>query len=304
MKKISMFILVSIAVFLFNQTGYGQDKILAVVNNEIITQKDFQDFTNFMRMQLSQEFKGEALEEKLESIKDDMLEKLIEDKLILQAAKKEDIQVDEHHVTSKMVQIKSRYTSEIEFLDALKMQGITQADLETKIREQILVFNTVESNVRSKVIVTPQEVTNFYTEHINEFIQPETRQVSSISTDDFNTANKARAALNNKGAELLKVAEEFGLTVNNHGEVAQGEFKQEIESQIFGLGVNEVSKLVKFEGQFYIFKVGKIVPPRQLDLCETSDEIYSYLYEKQIQERLSEWLNELKKKSYIEIKQG
>ena len=53
---------------------YAQDKIIAVVNNDVITHKDLDDFADFLRMQLSREYKGSALEIKIESIKKDLLD--------------------------------------------------------------------------------------------------------------------------------------------------------------------------------------------------------------------------------------
>jgi len=50
-----------VVLFLFSGICFAQDKIVAVVNDEIITQKDLNDFVNFMRMQLSIELTGEQL---------------------------------------------------------------------------------------------------------------------------------------------------------------------------------------------------------------------------------------------------
>ena len=74
---------------------YAQDKIIAIVNSDVITQKDLNDFLNFMRMQLMTEYKGKELENKIQSMKLDLIDKLVEDRLILQQAKKNNIQIDE-----------------------------------------------------------------------------------------------------------------------------------------------------------------------------------------------------------------
>ena len=55
--SVSSFILVVFCLLFFGRPSlvYAQDKIIAIVNNEVVTQKDLDDFLNFMRMQLSQE---------------------------------------------------------------------------------------------------------------------------------------------------------------------------------------------------------------------------------------------------------
>ena len=299
-----IFILGLICFFSLSSTLFAQDKILAVVNNEIITQRDLEGFVSFMRMQLSSEYKGKALEDKLNSMREDMIEKLIEDKLILQSAKKEGIQVDQQRLQSQLERIKSKHNSETEFYTALKMQGLTQADIEKRIQQQILVYDMVDLKIKSEISVAPQEVTSFYNERKAEFIQPESRLVRSVSTQNLTTAKMAHAALNKKQESFEAVAKRFNLKINNHGLVAKGQFKQEIEEAIFQTKLKENSELVKFEGEYYIFHVGEITAEEPLDLSEVSDEIYNYLYEKKMQNSLKKWLNELKEKSYIEVKEN
>ena len=94
MKRIiSSLFLVSLILL---STGYlyALDKVIAVVNSEVITQKDLADFLNFMRLQYSRQFQGKALEEKVDSMKKDLLQRLIEDRLILQQAKLDKLSVE------------------------------------------------------------------------------------------------------------------------------------------------------------------------------------------------------------------
>ena len=136
-----------VVLFLFSGICFAQDKIVAVVNNEIITQKDLNDFVNFMRMQLSIELTGEQLEQKIQSMKADLLNKLIEDRIILQEAKKNKVLVDENRVKAKIDEIKGHYGREAEFQAALVQQGLAQADLELRLREQLLILLRLEETV-------------------------------------------------------------------------------------------------------------------------------------------------------------
>jgi len=38
-----------------------------------------------------------------------------------------------------------------------------------------------------------------------------------------------------------------------------------------------------------------------MDLVESQEKIHAYLFDKKVQERLTNWLDELKKQSYIKI---
>lgn len=72
------------AVFLLN-TGslFAEDKIIAIVNSEAITQKDMDEFVSFMKTQYFQDEDELEAEKRIESIKGDLLDKLIDRKSVV-----------------------------------------------------------------------------------------------------------------------------------------------------------------------------------------------------------------------------
>jgi parvulin-like peptidyl-prolyl isomerase len=265
-------------------------------------------------MQLSREYTQDKLEKKIESIKGDLLEKLIEDKLILQEAKKNDsnieirpglsvsIKADESKVKARVAEIKKHYSSDGEFQEALLKQGLVQADIEQKIREQLLMSNIIEYRVRNKITVKPEEVTNFYDKNLKEFITPEERGLDCFVLTDKSLASAFAFDLSS-GKKLEDLAARYPFTVNRIKAKKGGELKKEIEDVISKLGIDEISQPVALENKYYVFKLINIIPSRQLILPEVQDKIYSFLYENQLREKLSEWLAELKARSYIKITQ-
>ena len=147
-RTVPMFLLVvSILVIDYGLTTidlYAQDRIIAIVNKEIITQKDLNDFLNFIRMQLSTDYQGRELEAKVQAMKLNLLDKLVEDRLILQEAKKNSLQVDRNRIIARIEEIKKKFTSEEDFQNSLAQQGLVQGDLEAKIEEQMLMFNIID----------------------------------------------------------------------------------------------------------------------------------------------------------------
>jgi len=279
---------------------YAQDKMVAVVNNEIITQKDLNDFLNFMRMQYARELDGKALEEKVNSVKQDLLQRLIEDRIMLQQAKNEKIIIEPSRLKAKINEIKRRYALESDFERDLAKQGLVQADLENKIREQMLTFSIVEMKVRNKVAIRPEEVTDFYDQNKRKFIKPEERLLTVIILQDESAAKSLSYYLR-LGEKLESLAARYTFTVDTLI-VSQGQsLRSEIEDTVFKLGMAEVSNPVKIDRQYYIFRLDEILGSRQLDLAESQEKIQAYLFEKKQQEGLTNWLDELKKQSYIKI---
>ncbi len=278
---------------------YALDKIIAIVNNDVITQKDLDDFVSFMRMQMSRELKGSQLDDKIKSMKEEFVDRLIEDKMILQEARKNKFIVDENRIKARMAEIKGQYPSDIEFQEALKRDGLVQADIEAKVRDQMLMYNIIESKVRSKVVVSPAEVTNFYQQTPDNFKSPQVWEFDFLVLESQDLADEISQNVK-KGQSLEDLAAKFSFSLNKLT-MKEGQFKKDVEDALLKLKAGNVSAPVKIEDKYYIFRLDKINPPRQLSLSETQENIYSYLFNKKMQEGLVRWLDELKKKSYIKI---
>ena len=279
---------------------YAQDKIVAVVNNEIITQKELNDFLNFIRMQYSRELSGKDLEEKVNSSKQDLLQRLIEDRIMLQQAKSEKIIIEPARIKAKINEVKKRYALESDFERDLAKQGLVQADLENKIREQMLTFSIVEQKVRNKVSIRPDEVTDFYNQNKRKFIKPEERLLTVIVLQDESAA-KSLSYFLRLGDKLENLATRYTFTVDKLSVSRGQELRSEIEEAVFKLGLSEVSDPVKIDGQYYIFRLNDIIGSQQLSLAQAQEKIQTYLFDKKLQEGLTKWLDEIKKQSYIKI---
>ncbi|HQJ15112.1 MAG TPA: SurA N-terminal domain-containing protein [Candidatus Omnitrophota bacterium] len=278
----------------------AQDKVVAVVNNEIITQKDLDGFVSFMRVQLARDHTRDRAEQQIDAMKQDLLKRLIEDRLILQEARKSNIVVDKTRIKAKVAELKRAYSSEAEFREFLQMQGVTEADLEQKMRDQMMTYEIIERRIKSKIVVKPSEITEYYEAHPAEFTVPEQRQFVSVVTEDEARARKVAADLK-AGKVIDAVAVEYSLKPNTFTAKKGGELKAEIENIVFALHLDAVSDPVKIDNAYYVFKLLKIIPGYKQELIEAQNAINRMLFEKKMQEKMVEWLGELEKKAYIKI---
>jgi len=299
-----LFMFIFMAVYGIRYTArdlYAQDKIIAVVNSDVVTQKDLNDFINFTRMQLAAEYSGKELESKIQAMKLDLLDKLIEDRLILQEAKKEKVLINEERVKAKIDEIKGQYQSESAFQADLAKQGVSQADIENKIREQLLMYAMIDSKIRSKLRLTPKEITDFYKEHAGEFQFSEQREFIYLSTKSQDLAKEIYNHLKSAPQDFEQSAEKYSLVINKLSAKQGGELRKDIEDAVFKLRPNEVTPPLEIENSYYICRLDRIIPARKQSLSETQASIYAFLYGKKMQNELSKWLDEIKKNAYIKI---
>ncbi|MFA5089519.1 MAG: peptidyl-prolyl cis-trans isomerase [Candidatus Omnitrophota bacterium] len=286
----------------FTVRGYAQEKIIAVVNNDVITQKDFDDFLTFTRIQLSSKYNDKELDGKIDEMRTNLLDKLIEDKLILQEAKKNKIQADPSRIKGRLDEIKKNYSTETGFRLALLKQGLSEGDIENKIKEQILMHSVIEMQVRSKIVVYPGEVTDFYQSNIEKFKLMPQREVFSLVTEKADLASRIFYEARS-GSSLEDLAKKYEVVTDKLTVAQDGSLRKEIEEIVFILKPNEVSRPVKMEDKYYLFRLDNVIPSRQQSLADAQNDIYGFL-SKKMQEAFVKWLNELRKNSYIKISQG
>ncbi len=282
---------------------------MAVVNDEVITLKDLRQYVSGIYSQLRVENRSkQEIQEIMAAYEEKGIEQLIEDKLILAAAIEKQIEIRPEILTKRIKDIKSKYKSEEEFISSLNEEGLTISDLNKKIINQLKAKYIVDIEIRQKIFVNPQDVTQYYNSHSKEFERKAKYDLQSIYVSFENggvqeartKAAQARSKLM-AGDDFDKVFKEYsqGPSV---GSIEQGQMVPAIENVVFNLKLGEVSDLVEVDGGIYVFKVTGILPGRVESLQEAKDRIYSILFDEQFRKRFEEWINKLQKKNYVEIR--
>jgi peptidyl-prolyl cis-trans isomerase SurA len=207
---ILVFLLINLSGAAPLATAY-EDKILAVVNNNLITQKDLQDYvrTTFANLK-TQNVPQSQIDDIMAELQADGLKKLIEDNLMLSRANEIKMEIPEKAIQQKIESVKAKYPSEEVFNAALMQHGATYGDFRNKVIEQLKIAGIIEHEVRSKIYVKPQEVTNYYNENKHQFSSSEKINVDSIFIGY--KKNEARSVAEQKAAEImerLKAGDDF-----------------------------------------------------------------------------------------------
>ena len=103
-----------------------------------------------------------------------ILRQLIDDEMVMRRAEKLGLLATEEEVDRKLNEIKSPYTQE-EFDKRLQEKKITLEDFKRDIRRSITVEKVMNKEVVSKINVTDQDITDYFTAHKSEFnlIEPQ-----------------------------------------------------------------------------------------------------------------------------------
>ena len=149
MKIKKQLILTVLTILLINSGpffGFPEiiDKIFAVVNGEIITYSELKSAEIEMTRYLAQQYEGEELEKQVNEMKTNLLNRMIEQKLILSYAKEEDYDVDGVlELIIKDIKKQNNINTDEELKAALASQGLDfdqwkQQLKETQLQQQFI----------------------------------------------------------------------------------------------------------------------------------------------------------------------
>ncbi len=292
-------LIVCCGVLFFSKSAFcvEADKIAAIVNGDVITENEVSTFMKLTDM--AKESGMTADDPKV--LRRQLLERMIEDRLILQEAKTLGLKPDDKMIEDRIKEIRTRAGSDMAFEIALKEQGVSLSELKEKFRNQLLIYLAVQKEVKSKVQISPKEVTDYYEAHRDQFTAPETVIVDSIFVKDKEALATVEADLD-KGMRFDQAMEKHSKK-STLGAVGRGQLKKDMEDMIFSLKAGIPSKPVAVEDGFYIFLFKEKLEPTIRSLDEVKDEISAKLEEEKTERRLREWLESLKDKAYISIRQ-
>jgi len=317
MGKISITWALFFFIFAGRATAEVVDKVVAVVNDDVITQRELDIELAPILGQYIAAYQDQELAQMMEEARHEVLYQMIEERLLVEEAKQKEIEVSEGEVDGKLARIRKNFATDQEFMDALAKEGLTLRDLRQKFREQIMVAKLVDREVRARINISPQDVSSYYQLHFAEFREPEKVRVKNIlirvegDNEEYWTRARSQAeGLSNRlkeGSRFEDLAREYSQgsdadTGGDMGLIERGQMLAEIDEVIFDLKAGEVSEPVRTNLGYHVFKVEEKLAARQKEFSEAQDEIKEILFKERFESRYKEWVEKLKENAYISIK--
>jgi len=282
-----------------------EDRIVAVVNSDLIMLSDVRRETESERTRLKRHHRDNDLIQRLQMAESMALTKMIERKLQLQEAKTKKIEISDQEVKRAIEQMKQQGES---------VDGSNPLEVR-KVREQLTLFRVVDVAVRSGIMIAESEMKRYYEAHRDRFALPAEYTLSHIliriryEDDVAEAQTKARQAMDElkHGEKFEDVALQYSDGANaSHGGrlglVRQGELRPVIERAIASLVPGGISDIIESPEGFHIIRVESKSPTQYRPFEEVQFEIQNLMYQQKSEDGFQAWLSELKNKAHIEIK--
>ena len=293
MKRFILFLLLS--MFVFCVSAREIDRIIARVNNEVITTRDLDDYCQALIYGTGGSSEVTGCED--EQQRGQALLSLINDKLIVYKAKNEDIEIPNAWIEGKLSQIIASYPSREDFDRSLIERGFNITLLKEKIKEQYLVKETIDKYVKSMVVVSPSEVTAYYEANIDQFQSPPKYILWIAMSEDESLVKKVHNAAKQKGIEYVK--ETFSEDIINI-ESNPDELKEGVSEVVSTLREGEFT-VEDIDGVMHFVYLEEILPAQKISLEEEHGEITAFLKEKKFREEFAEWIKKLQEDAVIVV---
>src|SRR5437667_6054454 len=210
-------VLLPICCAAFAQEPLEINGIAAIVNGDVITISQVRSLSQPREKQLRAQFTGQELEKQLKAARELALKDLIDRQLVLQAFKKEKYEIPDHIVEERVHEIiRQNFGGDRNtFIKTLEAQNYTLGEFKQKEMEQMIVQAMRSHNVKTKNIISPTKVDDYYRKHRDQFTSKETiklRMIMIPGQKDTATA-PAQKALAEEVLGRLAAGAEFNRTL-------------------------------------------------------------------------------------------
>jgi peptidyl-prolyl cis-trans isomerase SurA len=244
--------------------------VWAVVNGKEIKRADVD---KYYRTRVNPEGQEPSQEEAL-SLKLNVLDELINNEILLERAKKLNLEASDGEVEDKFTELKSPYTED-EFQRQLKERNVSVGDLKNDLRRQLSITKLLNREVVAKISITDQDVTEFYNANKAQFnvAEPQYRiaqivvtprkepQIRNRKNDDATNEAEAQRKVKmlmdrlNSGADFAQLAMDYSEDMNSAA--TGGDLGYVPESAL-----NQSDPMLK--KMVMAMKPGQVSPPLQL----------------------------------------
>ena len=307
--RIVLLALIAVLATLLPCSSGGEivDKIVAIVNDDIVTLSDVERVVRVEKQgrftSVDEYFRGLDLKDKLNFFIDSML--------IQQQAKKLKIDVSDKEVEGAVESIKKQnLISEEDLKEQLAREKVTYKAFLEGLRMNLLRSKVLSRTISGEALVTDAELQAYYQANIDQFRSEEFRvQQIFISARRKDAAVRGQNVYNQlgKGVPFEQLAREFsddpsGAQGGDIGYVKKEDLMPELRQALGLLVPGTYSHPIQTSYGVHIVKLLEVRKTEAPPFESVKDEVNGRLLQKESEKRYKEYITKLRSSAYIEVK--
>jgi peptidyl-prolyl cis-trans isomerase SurA len=294
-----------------------QNRVVAIVNDQIITlhelNKTIKELTGYSAEDLRLRNEEQFLDARRH-----ILTQLIDEKIAEQKIKELNIHVGDRQIDAAIERIKkdNQFTQE-DLVARLEKDGLTYERYRQKIKGQIERTQLIDYEVKSKIIISEEDIARYYEKNATSFGSEEKVHLASIFLVRKNPNDPGEMdELKRRGEEILaklKAGDGFADLARRHSEGPGadeggdlGAFRwdqldPEARKALEGIPEGGFTDLMIQPKGVQIIKLLEKQGGKKRPLEDVRDAIYEILYRQEVDRRYNVWIEGLRKSAYTKI---
>jgi peptidyl-prolyl cis-trans isomerase SurA len=291
--------------FLFFLIGIGQaaqmvDRIVGVVNGEIITLQDLQQQIRLVVGQTPDPATAEK-------IAPQVLDSMIDDIVLRQEAQRLNIVVSDSEVENEVRQFKvRRRLSDEDFERSLRLQGLTPEQFKERSREDIVKHKILGYMVRRKVVVTQEEIDAYLERNRSELTTERVVSLQMVVFADRQGADTIWKSLRGGEIGIDEAVERYSVGPKAEKGVMADVNWRELDDPwregLRTLSVGEVSEPFLIQDRWVIVKLLDRRDGERKESAAVDEEVREAIMRPKLEERFKEYMAGLRSKAIIQKK--
>jgi len=240
--------------------------------------------------------------QRYEAVRDQAVEILVSTEWVRQEAQRQGVKTTDAAVRTRFEELKKQsFPKDKDYKAFLKSSGMTEADLLTRVRLDILTDAIRKKVTAKKGDASAAQISQYYNKNKQRFAQPESRDVALVLTKRRSGAEKAHAALE-AGQSFREVATRYSIDEASKAQggkqagIGKGQQEKAFDEAIFRAKKGELVGPIKTQFGYYVFKVTKITSGSQQTLAESKTAIKGILKSEGEQKALSDFIKSFRER--------
>ncbi len=228
-----------------------------------------------------------------------ILQQMVQDVLIEQYAKNNNITVTDKEIADREDQLKTNFPSG-SWDEMLKSRGLTEDDVHSALKEQIILDKALAKDVTIK----PAQIADYFNKNRASFDKPEQVTAAHILVPNLAEANKVEQLLKS-GQSFDSLAKEYSTDPGSKdkggelGTFRRGQMVPAFDKVAFSEPVGTISPPVKSPFGYHIIKVEARIPGQKATLASATPQIVDQLKQQQEAPLIQPFLQSLSQKADI-----
>lgn len=291
------------------------DKMIAVVNDDVITTSELNQAMQIAKSQLSSQNVSMPPDH---IFKKQVLDQLINKKVQLQMAKQSGIDISDTELDHAIKQIATQNSMSVDTLyKQINQEGLSTHDYRAEMHDQLLIQKLQQSEIASKITISPQEVNTFMNSQVWHNNSAKEYRIEDIlipvsdtpSPDDLAKAKNIATNLVSKlkqGGDFHKIAQ----TESGQKNALQGgdlgwrnlpEIPSAFTEEVSHMNKSDVAGPIQTPNGFHIIRLADVRAKDGGKQKLDRKAVENLLLQQKFEEAMQGWVSKLRSQAFINV---